>query len=83
MILTYEELFFRFFSRNGTSSNPRLSPFAILGNFMDQHARGQGSALLTAFNLLLFAGVVLLIAYLCYLRRPAEAAGRLPRQQNR
>lgn len=76
MILTYEELFFRFFSRNGTSSNPRLSPFAILGNFMDQHARGQGSALLTAFNLLLFAGVVLLIAYLCYLRRPAEAAGR-------
>lgn len=76
MILTYEDLFFRFFSRNGTSSNPRLSPFVILGNFMEQHAKGQGSALLTAFNLLLFAGVVLLIAYLCYLRRPAEAAGR-------
>lgn len=75
-IQAYESTFFHSFSYEGSSISPRLSPFTILWEFATKHGRGQGSALLTLFYLLLFAGVIWLIAYMCYLKRPAEAAGR-------
>ncbi len=76
MIQSYQELFFRFFSYEGSDVQPRLSPITILTRFAQMHEKGQGNALVTLLNLLLFAGVIWLVSYMCYLRRPAEAAGR-------
>lgn len=76
VIMGYMELFFKFYSYRGYSTNPILSPFAILLNYQNAYRESQGNAWLTAGYLLLFAAVSGIIAYACYLKRPAEAAGK-------
>ena len=57
----YKGLFFRYYSSYGMDTFPVFSPF-----FMHR----------SPVKLLVFAVVVGLIGYLCYLKRPAEAAGK-------
>lgn len=59
--LGYKELFFQYFSSYGTDVLPVLSPFGMLH---------------TPVKLLLFAVFTGAIAFICYLKRPAEAAGK-------
>lgn len=74
-IQEYMSKFFKFFSYYGYESEPVLSPFFILADFADKYAKGQGNVWITALQLLLFAFIIGIIAYLCYLKRPSEAAG--------
>ncbi len=77
LLTGYMALFFRHFGYQEDSGNqPWLSPFFIYGRFADKHMDGEGNGLMTAFYLLLFAAVIMIIAYICYLKRPAEAAGK-------
>lgn len=72
----YMQMFFMHYASQDESTSPLLSPFSIYGKYAAQHAEGFGNGLLTAFWLLVFAAVIGVIAYACYLKRPAEAAGK-------
>lgn len=76
IIQSYMDLFFKHFSYYGFQASPMLSPFTMLQEFAQKFENGQGNFGLTMLNLLLFAIGIGIIAYLCYLKRPAEAAGR-------
>lgn len=68
----YKELFFRYFSSYGNDKSPILSPFVMLFDFVNSsHDR-----LFIAAKLLIFGLVLLVISYVCYKKRPAEAAGK-------
>ncbi len=76
IVMGYMELFYKFYSYRGYSTNPILSPFAILFDYQSAYGSGKGNLYLTVLYLLLFAAGAGVIAYLCYLKRPAEAAGK-------
>lgn len=76
IIQSYQTLFFKFYSYNGNSTEPLLSPFAVLFHYVEKHDNGQGGSLAAVIYLLLFAAIVGAAAYICYLKRPAEAAGK-------
>ncbi len=57
----YKYLFFQYFCSYGTKTEPVFSPF-----FMYQ----------SPVKLFIFAAIIGIFAYICYLKRPAEAAGR-------
>ncbi len=77
----YMDLYYKFYSSYASDTAPVLSPFAMLFRYIDwldgrkasTHATGP---FLTIIYLLLFAAVVGALAYYCYLKRPAEAAGK-------
>lgn len=72
MIMGYMNLFFKFYSQRSFSTMPVLSPFTMLMSYdvMD------GSLWKSALGLLAFAVCTGTLAYICYLKRPAEAAGK-------
>lgn len=77
VILTgYKEMFFKFFSYQSDAEIPILSPFSILIKYVQKHEAGTGNGFVTACYLLMFSAVVGGIAYVCYRKRPAEAAGK-------
>ncbi|MBO5056317.1 MAG: hypothetical protein J6C64_08230 [Lachnospiraceae bacterium] len=76
IIQSYQALFFKFYSYSGNSAEPLFSPFTILLQYAGKHENGQGSGLSAVVYLLLFAVIVGAVAYICYLKRPAEAAGK-------
>lgn len=61
VMVGYKELFFRYFSSYGLDILPIASPFFMYRN---------------PVKLFVFAVIVGAIAYICYLKRPAEAAGK-------
>ena len=72
----YKQLFFRYYVSYGSSDMPVLSPFAIYGKLANVY-EAQGRLKVTYMaGLLLFALAVGAAAYFCYLKRPAETAGR-------
>lgn len=75
LVQEYMSLYFRHFAYEGFSVIPALSPFGILYTYTEKLEAGQGNPYLAAVYLLLFAAAVGLISYVCYLKRPAEAAG--------
>lgn len=78
----YGRLFYTFYSSITTELNPVFSPFAICFKIMDLWAaHGNQKAepepiIYQGLFLLLFALLVLPVAYICYWKRPAEAAGK-------
>lgn len=76
IIMGYMETFYKFYSYRGYSTNPILSPFTILFDYQYAYANQKGNIWLTILYLLLFAAAAGTLAYFCYLKRPAEAAGR-------
>lgn len=72
----YMELFFRHYGYQEDSLIPMLSPFTVYAKYAAQHEKGLGNGAVTALWLLVFAAVIGIIAYVCYLRKPAESAGK-------
>lgn len=72
----YMNLFFRHFTQGAFELKPIFSPFALLLTYIEKADKGQGNPFVAAFWLLLLAAVTGGIAYFCYLKRPAEAAGK-------
>lgn len=72
VLYSYKYLFFRYFSPYGNDISPVLSPFGMLSNFV----QGLDNRLFIAAKLFFFALVLLVISYICYMKRPAEAAGK-------
>lgn len=82
LVQAYMTFFFKFYSDYTYDPTPVFSPFAIYFRLADVMS-GRGVFEQKALNpfmavvyLLLFAAVVGAIAYVCYLKRPAEAAGK-------
>lgn len=72
----YKEIFFRYFTYFGSDKTPMLSPFSM---YFDAAKTFNYSNRLDAkclIGMLLFATFIGVISYFCYLKRPAEAAGR-------
>lgn len=69
----YFEYFYQFFyvGEEAEWMIPVFSPIT----FLNYYAQGEWSAPVTLFFLLLFAAVVLAIAFWCYKKRPSELAG--------
>ncbi len=78
----YMDLYYKFYASYGSETEPIFSPFAILFRYVNSlkgqsiSSREATGPFLTVVYLLLFATVVGVIAYFCYLKRPAEAAGK-------
>lgn len=82
LVQAYMTLFFKFYSDYTYDLTPVFSPFAIYFKLADVMT-GRGdfeqevlNPFMSVVYLLLFALVVGGIAYVCYLKRPAEAAGK-------
>lgn len=72
----YKEIFFKYFSYYGSDTTPMLSPFSMYFKLLNAFNYTQRIDLKYLMELLAFAAIVGGIAYFCYLKRPAEAAGK-------
>lgn len=72
----YKSMFFKTYVYHDDMVMPLLSPFAIYAKYTMKHKEGITNAFPTAASLLGFAVVIGCVAYLCYLKRPGEAAGK-------
>jgi hypothetical protein len=75
-LVGYKQEFFDYYTYYGTKETPGLSPFTMYGNLVNVFDYKNVIDVKYLFFLLLFALVVGLISYGCYLKRPAEAAGK-------
>lgn len=76
MLQGLQELFFQHYSYYGHSTSPVLSPFTMYINIAESfHERSVVDYKYLA-GLLVFAAAIGLAAYVCYLKRPAEKAGK-------
>lgn len=75
LISGYQEVFFRYYSSYGSSTSPML-PTALYAKLSNDFNYTNTVSAKYALCLLGFALVMGLISYVCYLKRPAEAAGR-------
>lgn len=76
MVGGYKSFFFRYFDSYNMGTEPMFSPFFLYSNFVtafDYQNRIDGKNLAGLILLGLAVGV---IVYLCYAKRPAEAAGK-------
>ena len=76
LITGYQDMFYKTFVYQDDMVIPLLSPFAIYAKYVMKYKEGIANGLLTAVSLLGFAAVVGFAAYVCYLKRPGEAAGK-------
>lgn len=76
LISGYKDMFYKTFVYQDDMIVPLLSPFAIYAKYVMKYKEGLGNGLVTAISLLGFALLIGLMAYLCYLKRPSEAAGK-------
>ena len=76
VILEYQMEFFDHFSWLGKQESPLLSPVTLFYDLAEYATRGNAGWLLKAIELLGLALALGAISYICYLKRPAEAAGR-------
>ncbi len=76
MVMGYKDLFFKYFSYYGQEETPMLSPFSL---YLKLAETFNLENLIDIKDLALLLGVALVLgvlSYLCYCRRPAEAAGK-------
>lgn len=76
LISGYHDMFYKTFVYQDEMIMPLLSPFAIYAKYVMKYKEGLGNGLITSISLLGFAILIGFVAYLCYLKRPAEAAGK-------
>lgn len=72
----YKQMFFRYFSFFGSDKTPVLSPFAMYISLASRFYNTNRLDAKYLAGMLIFAAAVGVLAYICYLKRPAEAAGR-------
>ncbi len=68
----YQTLFFKYNSYYGKSEAPIFSPFSMYYKMIENVPKEWGHLL----ALIVFAVVLGVVAYVCYLKRPSEAAGK-------
>lgn len=73
IMLNYQQMFFTHYSNLNQSDIPYLLPITMYIRYMDKGHSGLFSVIL---QLTVFAAAILTLAYWCYGRRPAEAAGK-------
>ena len=76
IILNYQQMFFSHYSNLNQSDIPYLLPITMYIRYIDKRHNGQGSLCTIVLQLTLFAAAVLALAYWCYRKRLAEAAGK-------
>lgn len=76
MLQGFQSLFFQYFSYYGLNTTPVLSPFAMYIKLTDAFRERSVLEFKYLAGLLVFAAAIGLIAYICYLKRPAEKAGK-------
>lgn len=72
----YKQMFFRYFSYFGSGKTPVLSPFTMYINLSSMFSYTNRLDAKYLIGMLIFAAAVGVLSYICYLKRPAEAAGR-------
>lgn len=72
----YKEIFFKYFTYFGSSKTPVLSPFSMFSAFAEKFRGNAGFDGKSLAELLIFAVIVGGISYICYMKRPSEAAGK-------
>ena len=72
----YRSLFFKYFSYYGYEEVPLLSPFSMYAGLLDNQGFGVKADAGWIAGLMAFIIVTGLLVYICYLKRPAEAAGK-------
>lgn len=75
VLYSYQQLFFEHFSYQSMETQPMVSPFIMYYELIKASERGYGGAGYLA-GFALFAVVTGVLGYICYLKRPAEAAGK-------
>lgn len=76
LISGYQQVFFRYYSSYGIESIPMLSPFTMYMKLGENFSYTNALSVKYVLCLLGFALVMGLLSYVCYLKRPAEAAGK-------
>ena len=76
MLYSYQSKFFKYFSYYNVEVAPAVSPFRWYAVIMDTFNYKDVVDLKYLFCLVVFAAVIGILSYVCYLKRPAEAAGR-------
>ncbi len=76
MLLGYMQEFFDYFTYYGKEEAPLVSPFSMYGKLAYAFSYKNAIDIKYLLFLLLFALTVGVISYVCYLKRPAEAAGK-------
>ncbi len=72
----YKEIFFKYFTYFGSDRTPKLSPFSMYYQLAETFNYLNRMDVKYLIELLVFAVVTGAVSYFCYLKRPAEAAGR-------
>lgn len=72
----YKSMFFRYFSYHGSGTTPKISPFTWYSGLADIFNYENAVEIRNLAGLVIFALAVGGVSYVCYLKRPAEAAGR-------
>lgn len=72
----YKQMFFRYFSYYGSDRMPVLSPFTMYINLSSRFSYTNRLDAKYLIGMLVFAAALGMLSYICYLKRPAEAAGR-------
>lgn len=76
VIQGFQNLFFQYFNYYSSSTEPVLSPFCMFFHLAETFEKQKILDFKYLAGLLIFAVLIGIIAYVCYLKRPAEAAGR-------
>lgn len=76
LVSGYRQVFFQYYSGYGVDTSPMLSPFTMYMKLGNHFNYANAFSVKYALWLLGFALVMGLISYVCYIKRPAEAAGK-------
>lgn len=76
VIQGFQDLFFRYFSYYGSHTEPILSPFSMYVHIVETFDSRRVLDFKYLAGLLIFAAVTGAVSYICYLKRPAESAGK-------
>ncbi len=72
----YKSFFFRYFNYYNVRTEPVLSPVSLFSNITSAFMGEKVTDFKSLAMLILFSVITGAIVYVCYVRRPAEAAGR-------
>ncbi len=75
-LYNYKEMFFQYFCTYETDISPVLSPFTMVVSIISSFEERQVIEYGNVAGLIFFGLALLALSYLCYLKRPGEAAGR-------
>ena len=76
IIYSFMEKFFRYYSYNSANLTPLISPISMYFKFVNEYQTGGTIRFGYLAGLFLFTLITGVMSYVCYKKRPAEAAGK-------